>query len=358
MLLTPRRARRPMPRAALLVAALLALTVPAAGGSMPPLEWSQTMGDPSVAKTRKKQYVAVATGPQVVRMVSHNGRTWRAAEPALLLRPAWARRKGDIWAADIVRLRKRWVLYYAAPVRGLTATSRCIGVAVARSSTGAFRPVGDRPLVCPPSADTPPAWDRLLDRGATKPRLRAIGAIDPSLFVDRGRVYLIYKTDGRPSSIRALRLKAGGLQPKGARSRQLFASSGVLENPVLVRRGGWYYVFLSAGDYTRCSYATAWRRSKRLLNWRHRAQRVLLDRTTTRGLCGPGGADVVADGNRLRLYFHGWTCRGTPRPCAEPFHHWQGREAARRPVRALYGAWLSFTKHHTPKVRRLARSRR
>lgn len=349
----PARGRRLL----LTLTLLLGLTAPTALAALPPLEYDQAIGDPSVVKTKKKQYVAIATGPQVIRMVSKNGRRWHAAAPALAGRPTWARPKGEIWAADMVRLGRKWLLYYSAPVYGMTSSSRCIGVAVARWSTGQFRPVGDRPLVCPPAAQAPPAWDPVLDPGRTTPTYPTIGAIDPSIFVDRGRVYMLYKTDGKPSSIRLLRLRRTGLRPLAA-SKVLFGSPGVLENPVMIRRGKWFYAFMSAGDYTRCGYSTVWRRSKRIGNWVGRGQRVLLNTTTARGVCGPGGADVLVDGKDVKIYFHGWVCNGTARPCLEPFHNWNGRERYRTPVRALYGAYLTFTKRHVPKVKRFMRHRR
>jgi hypothetical protein len=218
-------------------------------------------------------------------------------------------------------------------------TSRCIGVAASRSSTGRFRPVSRRPLVCPPAAHAPRAEDRILDPRRSRPTYPTIGVIDPSLFLDHGRVFLLYKTDGKPSSIRLLRLTRNGMHARG-RSHTLLAAPGVIENPVMVRHGKWLYLFMSQGDYTRCSYSTVWRRSRGLLRWRARPQRTLLARRST-GLCGPGGADVVVDQRAVRLYFHAWTCRRTGRPCADPFR--MGRSAlGLRPVRALYGARLRF----------------
>jgi arabinan endo-1,5-alpha-L-arabinosidase len=321
------------------VLALLALTVPDASAVAGPLEHGAAMADPSVAKVGPQRYVAVATGANVRRLVSRNGMRWRPISPALAARPAWARPGSGIWAADLVHVRGRWLLYFAAPVRGMGATSRCIGVAASRTSTGRFRPVSRRPLVCPPAAHAPRAEDRILDRRRSRPTLPTIGAIDPSAFVDHGRVFLLYKTDGMPSSIRILRLRANGLHARG-RSRALLAARGVVENPVMVRRGRWLYLFMSAGDYTRCSYSTVWRRSPNIFRWRGRPQRTLLARRST-GLCGPGGADVVVDRRAVRLYFHAWTCRGSGRPCAGSFHM-TARTVG--PVRALYGARLRFNR--------------
>jgi hypothetical protein len=333
-----RCARRPL-AALLTLLTLLALCAPDAGAAAGALEHHTSAADPSVVRTGPRQYVAVATGPRVRRLVSRNGVRWRRIAPALAVRPSWARPRGSIWAADLVRVRGRWLLYFAAPVRGMGRTGRCIGVAASATGTGRFRPVSRRPLVCPPAAHAPRAEDRILDRRRRRPTYPTIGAIDPSLFLDRGRVFLLYKTDGRPSSIRLLRLGPDGLHARG-RSRTLLAARGVLENPVMVRHGRWLYLFLSAGDFSRCTYSTVWRRSRRITRWRGRPQRTLLAGRST-GLCGPGGADTVVAPGVVRLYFHGWTCGGG-RACGRAFHHTPGRAG---PVRALYAARLRFGRH-------------
>lgn len=333
---------------AVALAAVVALTAPAAAGRVRPLV-NGDVPDPSIAVTKGKQYVVVGTGEQVLRLSSSNGRRWRLATPALLTRPTWARPTGSIWASDIVRLRGRWVLYYAAPVRGLGINGRCIGVAIARVPTGHFRPTGSAPLVCPPDARTPLAGDPVLDPGSTEPTLPTAGAIDPSLFQDRSGTWLLYKTDGVPSSVRIVPLAANGLQVAGG-SRAILTSTGVVENPVMLRRGGFYYLFTSVGDYTTCGYSTVYRRSRQLLTWPGHARALLTSQTTH--LCGPGGADLLVQGRgrraKVSAYFHGWVCQGTGRPCADPFHAWAGQEDHRQPVRALYGTTLDFTKRGFP----------
>lgn len=329
---------------AVLLAAAVALSAPSAVARVRPLV-NGDVPDPSIAQANG-HYVVVGTGEQVLRLSSRNGRRWRPAGPALLTRPGWAVATGSVWASDIARVRGRWVLYFAAPVRGLSASSRCIGVAVADSPTGRFEPVGTAPLVCPATADTPLAADPVLDPGHDEPTLPTHGAIDPSLFQGPDGTWLLYKTDGRPSSIRIVPLTPNGLLVAGG-SRPLLVSNGVLENPVMLAHGGFYYLFTSAGDYTRCSYATVYRRSRSLLSWSGTVERTILSKATT-GLCGPGGADVLVTGRgpraRVALYFHAWVCRSGGRPCQEPFHAWSGLEDHRRPVRALYGTQVAFTK--------------
>jgi arabinan endo-1,5-alpha-L-arabinosidase len=333
---------------ALSLAAVVALTMPAAAGRVRPLV-NGDVPDPSIAQTKGKHYVVVGTGEQVLRLSSNNGRRWRLATPALLTRPTWARPTGSIWASDIVRLRGRWVLYYAAPVRGLGINGRCIGVAVARVPTGRFRPTGSAPLVCPPDARTPLAEDPVLDAGHAEPTFPTTGAIDPSLFQDRSGTWLLYKTDGVPSSIRIVPLTANGLEVAGG-SRAILASTGVVENPVMLRRGAFYYLFTSVGDYTTCSYATVYRRSRHLLSWSGHSRALLTQRMTH--LCGPGGADLLVRGRgrtaEVSVYFHGWVCQGTGRPCRDPFHAWAGQEDHRQPIRALYAMTVDFTKRQFP----------
>ncbi|KAB2812462.1 family 43 glycosylhydrolase [Pimelobacter simplex] len=302
------------------------------------------VGDPSVVAVGKK-LVVVATGEQVDRAVKEPGRGWRWTEPVLAERPAWAR-AGAIWAADLARVGKRWVLYFAVPVRGLGPEGRCIGVAVARGPLEVFRPVGTAPLVCPARAKVPAAADPV-----AVPGLPSRGVIDPSAYTEGGRHYLLYKTDGKPSSIRLLPLSGNGRTARGA-SVELIRSTGVVENPVLVRTGGSYYLFTSEGDFARCSYHQTWRRSRSLTAWAAAPQGVLLDRASTGGLCGPGGGDVVVQKGRATLYFHGWVRRSSTIPKGAGFWGWNGGEQKAR--RAMYAARLTI-RSGVPVVKRYLR---
>lgn len=347
--------RAVQPRLAVLLASLLALalgtlTAPArAQVTQPaPLLWSGAVGDPSVVKVGDR-HVVVATGRQVARAYRDPGKGWQWTAPVLAARPAWAEPRADIWAADISRAGDKWVLYYAVPVDGLGTYGRCIGVAVARHALDSFRPVGTRPLVCPKQADTPRAQDKV--KGAKD--LPVVGVIDPSVFVERGKRYLLYKTDGVPSSIRLLPLTRGGLgvrksaDPKRP-SIELLRSSGVIENPVLLRRKKDYYLFASEGNFARCKYRETWRRSTSLKDWSEIDSGVLLTRKKTAGVCGPAGGDILVEGTRTTMYFHGWVDPTTGRPMHRTFDAWGGQESA---LRAMYGARLGFP-HKVPTVRR------
>ena len=329
---------RPTLAAAALGLALTAAVLPApssAADRPEPVLSSGRVGDPSVVRT-KTGLVVVATGSLAPRARWEKGEGWRWIRPALARLPRWAR-DGDVWAADLGRVGERWVLYFAAPVAGLGKNRRCIGVATAATAFDRFRPVGRRPLVCHPRADTPKALDRVPgDKGLPKR-----GVIDPSLFVDAdGSPYLLYKTDGQPSSIRLLPLGPRGLAPAaGTVSFELLRNDRVVENPVVLRKGEAYHLFTSQGPWDRCGYRQVWRSSTDLADWSAATSEVLLSRASTDGLCGPAGGDVLTLGRRKLLYFHGWAVNGTTTPPEPPFRAGHWGPAARR---VMYGARLSF----------------
>ena len=294
--------------------------------------------DPAVVAT-PTGLVAYATGDRVPHAWSRRADgPWRRGPSLLTHRPSWSR-AGGVWAVDVARVRGRWLLYYATPVRGMGEHGRCVGVARSGSARGPFRPVGRAPLVCPSYARTPTAQDPLLPRDPTLPRA---GVIDPSYFRDAdGSSYLLYKTDRIPSTIRLVPLaRDGQAVRRRATSVELVRSAGVIENPVLARRPQGYVLLLSDGDWTRCGYATRWLRAPSLLDWSAAEGGMLLDADST-GLCGPGGADLVEGrGGGTLVFLHGWTCRGTALPCAGG-GKWDQKPRARG-RRALYAARLRW----------------
>ncbi len=318
-----------------------------------PVISARTVGDPAVTAT-PRGLVLTATGNGVARATSKRGTRWKWLTPALASRPAWVSPAGgEDWAPDLVKVGGSWLLFYAAPVAGLRASSRCIGVARAARPTGKFVPVGAGPLVCPTTAQTPPAPDQMIDpvppaeptdptgppaQPSTPPHV--LGAIDPSFFHDdrTGQNWLLYKSDGLPSAIRLVPLSADGTQVVGA-SKPLITAPGVIENPVVVQSGSTYFLFASMGGWSRCTYRTVWMSSPDLGSWSG-APQELLTSASTGGLCGPGGLDVVATRRGLTAYFAAWTCRPRRSPCPPEFVA-VGGDPALRGMRSLYGVRLS-----------------
>lgn len=287
-------------------------------------------------------FVAVVTGPYAPRAIAPSAAgPWTWIAPALPVLPAWARAEG-IWASDLVRVGSRWVLYFSAPVRGLGSNGRCIGMATATDPTLPFVP-SSRPLVCPRQAVTPKAPDQVgTQQGAPPRRLPRGGVIDPSGFVDGTKRFLLYKTQGKPSSIRALRLTRDGTRklPK-QKSFELVRANHTIENPEMVRNQNSLVLFLSEGSYRGCGYHTTWRRSPTLKGWRTKHSGRLIQPGGP-DICGPGGADLVMTGSGKRMVvLHGWTCYSAQVTCP------RGRDLEANPQlgarRSIYAAWLRWS---------------
>jgi len=302
-----------------------------------PLFRHTEMPDPTGIAFRGR-YVAIGTGSLAPRSIATSvAGPWKDRGNALKRLPPWATGR-NIWASDIVQVEKhKFLLYFAAPAGGLGPLGRCIGVAVSRSPLEKFHPQR-RPITCPRMARTPLASDKIRP---PSPSPHAAGVIDPEGYQARnGARYLLYRTQGTPSSIRMVRLTRDGLRArKGGRARILATSRGVIENPVLVQqRKGWVLI-TSQGYYGDCNYRTTWRRAPTLQGLKKVRSRALVTRASTR-LCGPGGADVI---HGSLLFFHAWTCR--QRACPHRDLQKKPRYGAQR---SLFAAQLRWDRRGRP----------
>lgn len=215
-------------------------------------------------------------------------------------RPAWFGRglHGDLrlWAPHVVRMpallgRPTYLMYFSASRRG---GYDCIGVARAGSPLGPFLSAGP-PLVCG-------------GRGGT--------VIDPavhrSLLGDRFLVFKHRRLSPDLNQIRGIRLAADGASVvSGARSFSLVRTgASVVEAPSVVTSGGRVWLFVSRRNFANCTYYTqVW--SARVITGPFEPAGPDAGRLPIRGpngsaFCGPGGAEVVRDGNGHRIFFHVW----------------------------------------------------
>ena len=312
-------------------------------GALPVLSY-RGAADPTVARY-PGGWVAVSTGPGAPRALAPQpGGPWQNIPSALTVQPSWAI-SGRYWASDLVQVNGLWLLYFSAEVAGLGLDGRCIGVATSTDPTAAFVP-DEKPLVCPRQAASPSAYDKIKRRDRNMPKG---GVIDPDYFKDkRGHHYLLYRTQGTPSSIRIVELPDSGRPEGSARSTELVRRGGVIENPAMLRRGRQYVLITSEGEFGECSYKTTFRRSVRLTDWSRAKRQVLVD-TKKSGLCGPGGADLGRgpSGEPL-LFFHGWTCPQLGGNC--PGGHNYDRENLYDARRSLFAGVLRFTSRQSPRI--------
>ena len=228
-----------------------------------------------------------------------------AQADALPVLPAWVdptRDRSDVWAPEVLRVGRRYVLYFSARHRLLRTPvgqpRECIGTAVSDRPDRGF--VADpAPLICTAFPE---------------------GVIDASPFRDRGRIYLDFKSDGNCCGLPA-RLLVSELTLDGRRLRHGAKQLGVtndrcwegavVEAPTMVRRGRGYDLFYSSGDFGRGDYSVAYAACRGPTGPCTKPARNRLLTSSAPGiappLAGPGHQSVLTVGGRMFLTYHALT---------------------------------------------------
>ena len=217
-------------------------------------------------------YYAYATGDRFPMARSHDLIHWQPAGTAMTRRPGWTLQEGDWqpWAPIVVERPgtcprtaspRCFVMFYVALNPGVSPGARCIGVATSPSPQGPFEDYG----ILQDETGTTDASGRLLGCGDD----RGYSNIDPAVFFDAdGQTYLYFSTTNRcdttvPSGecpiapvISVVRLSPDLLHAVGGRAGLLAGdrpweggSIRIVENPHVHKRGSFYYLFFSGGDY-------------------------------------------------------------------------------------------------------------
>lgn len=189
-------------------------------------------------------YATNANNRHVQLLASQDLKAWRALPDAMPDLAPWVRKEvPHVWAPEVIKLGARYVLYYTA--HDIASDRQCVGAAVADSPAGPFVDRAAKPLVCQ------------ADLG---------GTIDASPFLDGGRLYLYFKSDGnccnQPTHIFGQELRPDGLAVIGAPTRLLTNGrtweGKVIEAPTMVHRDGKYTLLYSANDFGDGSYAAGY----------------------------------------------------------------------------------------------------
>ena len=257
---------------------------------------------------------------------------------ALPTPPAWAvplTEGGSFWAPSAIRIRDRYVLYFAARHRDVPVdrSGWCIGAAWSTTPGGPYIPVR-RPVVC-----------RVLRHNQVSAVSRAPstnrGLIDPFVYrAPDGRLYLAAKPLQRGWQLVSMRLSRDGLSTVGPAHGLLYLDAHeltweysqpdgftVLENPALdynvaARNTDQPYVlFYSGGGWGTASYSTGYATCVSPLG---PCKKVTTSRawlTRNRGVLGPGGFSVAraADGQRWASY-HSWANQQVGSPNGRRMH--------------------------------------
>jgi beta-xylosidase len=283
---------------ALVVACLVAVAPGGAGassgGTFRNPVYDRDFPDPFVLQVGRL-YVAYATnasGQNVQTAVSRDLVHWSAGPDALPRLPAWSS-TGLTWAPSVLhRDDGTYALYYTA--HSVATAYQCIGVATARSPLGPFVDDHPAPLVCQ------------ADQG---------GSIDPYVLRDGGRVYLYWKNNGNccgfPTYIYGQRMSDDGSRLVGEavklETNDVPWEDGLVEAPAMLRHGGRYFLFYSAGGgYDSPKYAAGYASCETPLGPCADAPEnpVLTTRCTA---IGPGSNGFATDHEGgLWIVYHAW----------------------------------------------------
>ncbi len=258
--------------------------------------------DPSVLRVGRTYYAYATNTPGGGAVHLQCARSadlvhWTNLPDALPTLPAWAN-PGRTWAPEVREFGsgggagKRYVAYYCAWSK--LSNAQAVGVAVSPTPAGPFVPAGDAPLV---------------------DQREEGGAIDPSCFVDTdGARYLTWKNDGnsrgRDCWLWVQRLSSDGLRLIGDPARLIKQDrpweGAVVEGPTLWKQGGKYYLFYSASNFTTCDYAVGYAVAPAVFG-PYVKPRPTPWLSSTPGVCGPGGEDIIEDGKgRPWMLYHSW----------------------------------------------------
>ena len=145
---------------------------------------------------------------------------WTYVANALVWPPEWKTGGGGLWAPHISKRGDTYFLYYSISTWG--DPDPCIGLATSKDPEGPFEDLG-QPVFC-------------------SQEIGVANSIDPFVWDDGETRTLVW---GSFNGIYAVPLSEDGTRPAGEKTR---LADTRFEAPWIVRRDGFYYLFLSAGS--------------------------------------------------------------------------------------------------------------
>lgn len=254
--------------------------------------YSGDFPDPDIITVAGKHYAFATNGRlgNVQALASPDLVRWTPGADALPTLPRWTV-AGKVWAPEVaVHGSHRYVLYYTS--QELASGRQAIGVAVATSPAGPYKPVGSRPLVTQPGDG---------------------GSIDASPFLaSDGARYLYWKNDGnaigKDTWIQVQRLSPDGLALTGKPVR-LFKQTeawedSLVEAPHMFDHAGALHLFYSANAYDSGRYAVGDARCHSPLGPCTKLPGPVLRSSDV--AAGPGHCTVFEDAGRTWMAYHAW----------------------------------------------------
>jgi arabinan endo-1,5-alpha-L-arabinosidase len=186
--------------------------------------------DPSTIIKSGNNFYSFTTGTNIAKASSPNLINWSYGPQVFTSTPAWIANfvsgfNGNFWAPDIAWFNNRWNLYYS-----------CSNFGSSRSAIG---------LVTAPSISV--SGTQWTDRGVVVSSSSSgdVNAIDPSILVDGGNVYIAYGSFFGGIGVYKINTTTG--KPTGGRTIVAGGGGADWEGACLIKEGSFYYLFVNRG---------------------------------------------------------------------------------------------------------------
>ncbi|SDM22113.1 arabinan endo-1,5-alpha-L-arabinosidase [Nonomuraea jiangxiensis] len=283
------------------LAALTVLLVTAAAAAYPnplPVSGSIFVHDPTVVTRPNGGYLLAHTGDNIALKTSANRTSWSNAGVVFPSGAPWTRTytggAANLWAPDLSYRNGRYYLYYSASTFG----SNTSAIFLATSTTGAQGSWTNQGLVISTNSSS------------------SYNAIDPNLVVDdQGRWWLSFGSFW--TGLKLISLNPGTGLRSGTAIYDLARRGGgttAIEAPVIVKRGSYYYLYVSWDACCRgaaSTYRVMVGRSTSVTGpYRDRDGTAMTSGGGTEilaghgSLHGPGHQAVLSEADGDRLFYH------------------------------------------------------
>lgn len=214
-------------------------------------------------------------------------------------KPSWS--KDQLWAPEIYKQGKKWFLFFSA--LNPKTNKRDLAVSIGDSPLGPFK---DHAVLIPGVSE---------NEGKSQD-----GAIDPTLYFERGKAYLLYIREAQPRALKIVELASDFSKTIGEAKILIEADReserGILDAPTLIKRGGVYWLVYSGGWFQSWKKDACYRvwsaQSKSLFGPYTKSEKPILDSVPNETYSPGHQAIFQLKSGEWWMAYHAWNAEGEP----------------------------------------------
>lgn len=255
--------------------------------------------DPFITEDRGTFYAfGTHAGPDGFQALTSRDLIHWEAQPAVG-KPSWS--SDQLWAPEAYSFAGRWYLFYSA--RNAKSGKRDLAVSVADRPLG---PYTDLAVLVLGTSENPGSGED--------------GAIDPTVFTEGGKHYLLYIREAAPRSLKIVELAPDFRRTVGEAKVLITADRpeerGILDAPTLIKRDGAYWLLYSGGWFQSFKKDACYRvwsaRAKSLFGPYVKQPKPVLDSVAGQ-VYSPGHQCVFeTSSGEWWMAYHAWNADGEP----------------------------------------------